>query len=103
METHTFPPIEVHSTPTAALNTSAVDDTTMNSLLSWAVRPPEQDARNAVRKAQVSRTPKIKMGVFLGRSPTYRQVLATWALGVAPSGMSFRGSDMSLNMRLLAV
>jgi hypothetical protein len=43
------------------------------------------------------------MGVLLGRSPAGRQVLATWALRVAPSGMSLRGPDMSLDMRLLAV
>jgi len=69
---------------TAARNTSAVDGTTINfSRLSWAVTPPWQDARNQTRKARVSRTPKIKLGVLLGRSPAGRQVLATWALSGA--------------------
>jgi hypothetical protein len=49
----------------------------------------------------VSRTPEIKMGVLLGRSPAVKQVLATWARIVVPSGMSLRGTDMSLDMRLL--
>ena len=31
------------------------------------------------------------------------QVLVTWALAVVPSGMSLRGPDMSLDIRLLAV
>ena len=63
----------------AAWNSSAEDGTTINfSLLSWAVRPPGQDARNQARKARVSRTPEIKMDVLLGRCPAGRQVLATW-------------------------
>jgi hypothetical protein len=42
------------------------------------------------------------MGILLGRSPAGTQVLVTWALLVVPSGMSFRGLDMSQDMRLLA-
>jgi hypothetical protein len=43
------------SVRTAALNPSAVDRTTINfSPLSWAVRPPGQDARNQVRKVRTS-------------------------------------------------
>jgi len=51
----------------------------------------------------VSLTPEIKMGVLLGRCPAGRQVLATWAFEVVPSGMPLRGSDMSLNMCVLVV
>jgi len=51
----------------------------------------------------VSRKPEIKMGVLLARSPADKQVLATWAFGVVPSGLSLRGPDMSLDMRLLTV
>jgi hypothetical protein len=46
----------------------------------------------------VSRAPVIKIGVLLGRSPDGKQVLATWACGVVPSGLSLRGPDMSLDM-----
>jgi len=51
----------------------------------------------------VSRTPEIKIGVLLGRSPSGRQVLATSAFRVAPSGVLLRGPDISLDMRILAV
>jgi len=51
----------------------------------------------------VSRAPEIKMGVLLGRFSADKQVLVTWAFGVVPSGLSLRGSDMSLDMRLLTV
>jgi len=51
----------------------------------------------------VSRTSVIKMGILLGSSPAGRQVLGTWTFRVAPSGVSLRGPDMSLDMRLLAV
>ena len=51
----------------------------------------------------MSRKPEIKMGVLLVRSPADKQVLATWALGVVPSGLSLRGLYMSLDMRLLTV
>ena len=89
---------------TTALESLAVDGTTISfSALSWAVRPPGQDPRNQARKARVSRAPKIKMGVLLGRSPADKQVLFTWAFGVVPSGLSLRGPDMSLDMRLLTV
>ena len=43
------------------------------------------------------------MGVLFGRSPAGKQLLATWALIVVPSGMSLRGPDMSLEMRLSTV
>ena len=43
------------------------------------------------------------MCVLLGRSPAGRQALATWAFEVAPCGIPLRGSDMSLDMRLLIV
>jgi len=43
------------------------------------------------------------MGVLLGRSPAGKQVLVFCALVVVPSGLSFRGSDMLLDMRLLTV
>ena len=41
------------------------------------------------------------MGFLLGRSPADKQALVTWAWVVVPSGMSLRGPDMSLDMRLL--
>ena len=40
-----------------------------------------------------------KNGRLKGLSPAGKQVLATWALIVVPSGMSLRGPDMSLDMR----
>jgi hypothetical protein len=43
------------------------------------------------------------MGVFLGDSPSGKQVSANWARFVVPIGMSLRGLDMSPDMRLLAV
>jgi hypothetical protein len=43
------------------------------------------------------------MGVLLGSPPAAKQVLATWARLVVPSGMSLRGRDMSPDMRLLSV
>ena len=89
---------------TAALKPLAVDGTTISfSALSWAVRPPWQDARNQARKARVSRAPETKRGVLLGRSPADKQVLVTCAFGVVPSGFSLRGPDMSPDMRLLTV
>ena len=51
----------------------------------------------------MSRAPEIKMGVLLGSSPADKQVLVTWAFGVVPPGLSLRGPDMSLDMRLLTV
>ena len=51
----------------------------------------------------MSRAPEIKMEVLLGRSPADKQVLVTWAFEVVPSGLSLRGPDMSLDMRLLTV
>jgi len=51
----------------------------------------------------VSLTREIKLGVLLGRSSAGRQALATWTFGVGPSGVPLRGSDMSVDMRLLVV
>ena len=104
VETHTLSPSMDRSAMTAALKPLAVDDTTISfSALCWAVRPPGQDARNQTRKARVPRAPEIKMGVLLGHSPADKQVLVTWAFGVVPSGLSLRGPDMSLDMRLWTV
>jgi len=87
-----------------ALKPSAVDGTTINfSALSWAVRSQGQDDRNHTRKALVSPTPVIKIGVLLGRSPAGRQVLATWASTVVPNEMPLRGPDISVDMRPGAV
>ena len=89
---------------TTALNPSVVDGTAINfSPLGWAIRPPGQDAHNQVRKERASLTPVIKMGILLGRSPDDKQVLVTWACGVVPSGLPFRGQDMSLDICLLAI
>jgi len=89
---------------TAALNPWAVDGTTINfSPFRWAIRPPEQDARNQARKERVSLTPEIKMGILLGRSPAGRQALPTRAFEVVPSDMPLIVPDMSLYMRLLVV
>ena len=97
-------PSRDHSALTEALNLSAVDGTTINFLLFiWAVRLPGQDAQNQARKEWVSPKPEIKIGVLLGRSPAGRQMLATWAFAVVPSGLSLRDLDMSLDMRLLDV
>ena len=43
------------------------------------------------------------MGVLIGRSPAGGQALATREFEVVPSGMPFRGPDISLDMRLLFV
>jgi hypothetical protein len=92
VDTHILPPLRARSTLTTARNPSAVDGTTINfSPLSWAVRPPGQDARNEARKQRVSLTPEIKMGVLLGRCSAGKQVLFTWAFGVVPTGMPLRG------------
>ena len=81
METLTLPPSRDPSALTAALKLLAVDGTTISfSALSWAVSPPGQDVRNQARKARVSRTPEIKMGILLGRSPAGKQVLVTGRL-----------------------
>ena len=58
VETHTVPPSRDRSAVTAPLKLLAVDGNTISfSALSWAVRPPGQDARNQARKARVSRRP----------------------------------------------
>jgi hypothetical protein len=81
---------------TAARNPSAVDGTTINfSPFCWAAKPLGQDDGNQARKALVSLTHEMKMGVLLGRSPAGAQVLATLALKVVPAGVPLRGPDMS--------
>jgi len=55
------------------------------------------------QEGRVPRAPEIKIGVLLGRSPADKQVLVTRAFGVVPSGLSLRGPDLSLLMRLLTV
>ena len=89
------------STLIVALNPSAVNGTTINfSLFIGAVRPPGQDSSN---QARVSLTPVIRMGVLLGHLPVGKEVLAIWACQLVPSGLSLRDTDVSLDMRLLAV
>jgi len=101
--TPSFPSRE-SSALTATLNPSAVDGTTINF---WhfrlAVRPPEQVACNQARKVRPSPKPEIKMVVLLGCSPSGRDVLATSAWLVVPSGLSLRGPYMSVDMRLLVI
>ena len=81
-------PSRERSELTASRNPSAVEGRTINfSPFSWAVRPLGQNARNQARKARVSLTPEMKMGVLLGRSPAGTQVVATWALSVVPAGV----------------
>jgi hypothetical protein len=53
---------------------------------------------NQVRKPRASDTPETKMGVLLGRWPAG----ATLSVKVVPAGMSSRGPDMSVDMRLEA-
>jgi len=89
---------------TEGLNPSAVDGTTITfSLFSWAVRWPGLNDRNQARKERAWPKPEIKIGVLLGRYPAGRQALAIWAFAVVPAGLSLRGLDMSLDMRLLVV
>ena len=97
-------PSRDRSALTEALNPSAVDGTTIKfSPFSWYVRPPGQDARIQARMAQASVTPVIKIGVLLGCSSAGKQAFVTWACWVVPSGLSLKGPDMSLEMRLLVV
>ena len=104
VETYTVPSSRDRSALTAALKPLAGDGKTLSySASSWAVTPPGQDARNQARNARVSREPEIKMVVSLGRSPAGKQVLATRALVVVPSGLSLRGPDTSLDIPLLTV
>ena len=101
--TPSFPSRE-RSELTVARNRSAVGGTTINfSPFSWAVRPLGQDACNQARKALVSLTPETKMGVLLGGSHAGSQVVATLPLRLVPAGVSLRGPDISLDMRLFAV
>ena len=93
-----------HSALTADLKPLPVDGTTISfSALSWDVIPPGQDARNQTMKARESRQPVTKMGFLLGSSPADKRVLVPWVSGVEPSDLSFRGPDVSLDMRLLTV
>ena len=92
-------PSRDRSALTEALKLSAVDRTTIKfSPFIWTVRRPGQDARNQARKERASPKHEIEMGVLLGRCPAGRQVLATWAFAVVPSGLSLRGLDMSPDM-----
>jgi len=94
VETHTLPISRERNALTAALKPLAVDGTTISfSAFSWAVRSPWQDARNQARKVRASRTPEMKMGFLLVRSPSGKQVLVTWAFGVVASGLLPRGPD----------
>jgi len=68
------------------------------------VGPSDRQGRTPVARPERygrREKPQIKMGVLLGRCPAGKQVLVTWALRVVPSGISHRGPDMSLDMRLL--
>jgi len=104
VETQNLTPSRDRSALAAALKPLAVDGTTISfSSFSWAVRPPGQDARNQAGKVRASRTPEMNMGVLFGRSSVGMQVFVTWAFGIVPSGLSLRGPDMSVDMRLLAV
>jgi len=96
-------PIEGRSALIAALNPSVVDGTTTNtSPFSWAVRLPGQNSRNHARNVGASLNPVVKIGVLSGRSPR-KQNLITWACTMVQSGLSVRGSNMSLDMRLFDV
>jgi hypothetical protein len=63
--------------------------------------PPGQDPSNKARKSRVSLIHEIKMDVLLEIYYAVKQVLATWAFGVVPSGLSLRAQDMSLDISLL--
>ena len=54
------------------------------------------------RKVRASLILLIKMGVLLGSSPAGKQVLFAWEFVVVPSGLSLRGPNMLLEMRLLS-
>ena len=104
MEAHTLLPIKGTQELTVAQNPSVVDGTTIKfSPFSWVVSSLGQDARNQAMKAWVLLTPEMQMSVLLGRSPAGTQVVVTWVLRVVPAGVSLRGPDMSLDMRLFAI
>jgi hypothetical protein len=104
VKTHTLSPSGDRRALFVILNTSAIDGRIIIFYLySWAVRPPGQNAPKQGRKVRSSRTPVIKIGVLLTRSPTGKQVLVYWACGVVPSGLQIIGPDMSLHMGLFAV
>jgi len=97
-------PSRNRSAQTEGLNSLAVDGTTINfSPFSWAERPPGEKAPNQARKAWVSLVLVIKMGALLGYCPVGKQVFASWACWEVSSGLSLRGPDISLDMRLMAV
>jgi hypothetical protein len=104
LETQTLPQSKDRSALTVAGKPLAVDETTISiSFFSWFVRPLGQDARNQSRKVWGSRTPEIQFVVLLVPSSAGSQVLVIWALIVVPSGLSLRGPEMLLDIRLLAV
>jgi hypothetical protein len=79
---------------------SAVPGTTINfSDFSGAERLLGHCVLSQVRKPRISESPETKMGVLLYRSPAG----ATITVRVVPAGMSSRGPDMSVDMRLEAV
>jgi len=45
----------------------------------------------------------MEVGFLVERSPAGKQVLGIWSIGVVPSGLSLRGPDMSLDMRLFVL
>jgi hypothetical protein len=101
---HSLPPLRDRIAPIIDMNPLAVHGTTIKfSPFSCAIGPPGQDDRNQPRKQWTSLIPIRKIGVLSGSCPAGRQVLATWAMGVLPSGLSLRGPEMSLDMRLSAV
>jgi len=71
---------------------------------SWSDRPLRQATRKHFTKNLVSVTPKIKIGVLWKRSRAALQVSVTRVFVVVPSGIPFRGLDMSLaDMHLVPV
>jgi hypothetical protein len=62
--------------------------------LRWAVSGADQEERSYARKARVSATPEMKIGVLLGRSLAGRLGLLTRAgVVVVPTGMLLSGPD----------
>ena len=101
MKSHTIPPSSARNALTAALNPLAVAGTTTSfSALSYTDSWQGHDDRSHARKALVSPTLEIKMGVLFRLCPAGRLVAAAWAeVVVAPTGMLIRGSDTSLGVR----
>ena len=100
MEIHTFFPIKgPQRTDLVCEPVGGCGTTITFSPLSWAIRPPGQDARNQIWKERVSLKPVIKNGCLV--KTFCRQALATWALEVVSSCMPLRDPDLSLVMHLL--